>query len=389
MSPEIGKCGKCHNSIVNRQFLTCTLCEHKYHLDCVSVSPQRYGLLCSNPDGKKKWKCKFCLQSKLPQPKRASIPRAITTPKTAVSQLIADIDSSNVTIREKQGSSRCSLPVDNNMNNSIEIGPVSSPQNENSCVVSELRLLREQVTIMNTNLLRVLDSVQRCHEKIDECSVKLVEVDERLITLETQNAIIFKEPTSLAENSSPKRRRPKKKAGITNERSKQTDTNASVETNPNEPGNDDNSDNASKPGTHSRDAGSVDSKEDSENSDMDESPWIDVRKKKKQRREEVFQRGTAGPDITSLRAVESRKLIHLWNMESGVEEIRNYLQQICGPASCDVEELKARGAYKSYKISVPEALFEKCVSPSIWPNNARIKEWTPFRRWQQKRKSSQ
>ncbi|KAI8439210.1 hypothetical protein MSG28_013056 [Choristoneura fumiferana] len=90
-------------------------------------------------------------------------------------------------------------------------------------------------------------------------------------------------------------------------------------------------------------------------------------------------RCTAGPEVTSLKAVEIRKYVHLWNMMSGVDDIRAYMQTLCPGKGFTVEELKARGDYKSYKIGVPCELYEKCLSPEVWPENARVKAWL-FRR---------
>lgn len=90
-------------------------------------------------------------------------------------------------------------------------------------------------------------------------------------------------------------------------------------------------------------------------------------------------RCTAGPDVTSLRAVEYRKYIHLWNMVSGADEIREYLQSL-GPGSvCTVDELRPKGEYRSFKIGVPPNLYEECLSAGVWPDNARIRPWL-FRR---------
>lgn len=90
-------------------------------------------------------------------------------------------------------------------------------------------------------------------------------------------------------------------------------------------------------------------------------------------------RGTAGPDTTTLKAVDPRKYLHLWNMASETDEVLAYMHKICSKETCSVEKLKSRGNYKSYKIGIPEADFDKCLSPELWPTNARIKEWRPFR----------
>lgn len=104
--------------------------------------------------------------------------------------------------------------------------------------------------------------------------------------------------------------------------------------------------------------------------------WQEVRSRKK-RFSSV--RCTAGPDVTTLRAVEYRKYIHLWNMASGKEEVSAYLKTLCLGNTFTVEELKPKGEYKSYKIGVPQELYEKCISAEVWPENARVKAWL-FRR---------
>lgn len=106
--------------------------------------------------------------------------------------------------------------------------------------------------------------------------------------------------------------------------------------------------------------------------------WTEVTRRKS--RGPVSLCGKAGPTVTTLKAAESVKFLHLWNMASGAEEVLSYLKQLCSTDSCTVMELTARGSYKSYKIGVPAALYEKCYSIDVWPINARIKPWINYRR---------
>lgn len=103
--------------------------------------------------------------------------------------------------------------------------------------------------------------------------------------------------------------------------------------------------------------------------------WIEV---KKRSRRPPSLCGTAGPAVTSLKAVEARSYIHLWNMESSAEEIRDYLRQLCPAGICTVEELTPKGAYKSYKLGIPAVFRESCMSANVWPVNARIKAWISY-----------
>lgn len=100
--------------------------------------------------------------------------------------------------------------------------------------------------------------------------------------------------------------------------------------------------------------------------------WTEVRRKN---RRNASKCGTANPSLTKLKAVEVKKYIHLWNMESGASEVSEYLRQLCTVGTCTVEELNPKGNYKSFKIGVPDAYFEMCMSTDIWPINARIKSW--------------
>lgn len=124
---------------------------------------------------------------------------------------------------------------------------------------------------------------------------------------------------------------------------------------------------------------------DDGNGDVSGGEFKEVRRRK---RHYTSVRCTAGPDVTTLKAVEYRKYIHLWNMVSGVDEVRAYMQSICGESPCIVEELKAKGDYKSFKIGVPPGLYDSCLSADLWPDNARVKPWL-FRRQSDGNRASQ
>ena len=111
----------------------------------------------------------------------------------------------------------------------------------------------------------------------------------------------------------------------------------------------------------------------------DAHEWTRVTNKSKYRRPVSIQ-GAAGPTVTSLRAVEARKHLHLWNMESTADEIRDYLRTLCGTDACTIDELTPKGNYKSFKIGVPVACYERCYSADVWPVNARIKAWINYRK---------
>lgn len=113
------------------------------------------------------------------------------------------------------------------------------------------------------------------------------------------------------------------------------------------------------------------------NTNSADEGWTEVRKNKPKRISAI--RGTAGPDVTMLKAVAFRKYIHLWNMISCGDDIQAYLQKLFPDVTCTVEELKSRGDYKSFKVGIPPECYERCMSPETWPTNARVKDWF-FRR---------
>lgn len=102
--------------------------------------------------------------------------------------------------------------------------------------------------------------------------------------------------------------------------------------------------------------------------------WTEVRRS----RRPASLSGTAGPTVTTLKAVEPRSYVHLWNMESSAEEVRTYLRDLCPGGTCSVTELSAKGDYKSYKIGVPVPYEEVCLSAEVWPLNAKIKPWIVY-----------
>lgn len=120
---------------------------------------------------------------------------------------------------------------------------------------------------------------------------------------------------------------------------------------------------------------------DMECADVAGSDWHAVRSRKKRFSSVLC---TGGPGVTALRAVEYRKYIHLWNMVSGPDEISAYLKSLFPENACTVDELKPKGEYRSYKIGVPAAQYESCLSAAVWPANARVRPWL-FRKPQTKK----
>lgn len=109
-----------------------------------------------------------------------------------------------------------------------------------------------------------------------------------------------------------------------------------------------------------------------------DNEWREVQHKK--RRAPLSLRCVAGPSVTSLKAAESRKHFHLWNMLSSVDEIKIYLSELCPQRIFTVEQLKMTNHYNTFKIGVPEDCYETCFSVNVWPENARVKQWINYKK---------
>ncbi|KAH9638825.1 hypothetical protein HF086_012778 [Spodoptera exigua] len=116
-----------------------------------------------------------------------------------------------------------------------------------------------------------------------------------------------------------------------------------------------------------------------EHNTQNDGEWIEVKKRNHRQRQKPLH-GTVDPLAIKLKTMEIRKYFHLWNMASDVDEVRQYLSQLYPAANCSVEELSARGDYKSYKIGATTTFFDQIYSIHVWPINAKIKPWINHRK---------
>lgn len=65
MSAQKVKCEGCRQDIIDKKFLTCVLCSHKYDLKCANVLEKHFYSLMT-PERKRDWKCPHCT-SKIPK----------------------------------------------------------------------------------------------------------------------------------------------------------------------------------------------------------------------------------------------------------------------------------------------------------------------------------
>ncbi|KAI5652080.1 hypothetical protein NE865_00418 [Phthorimaea operculella] len=378
------KCGKCKTMTACKQILQCRECKHQYCLNCAGVDFRRYYIMTA--EAKSCWKCRACY-AKLPPYNTVKKSVSPLPPASSVNEILSTLDRSNVTIRSKQVPNLDDSTVENNVISEL---------------VMEMKALREQVTLLNNRLGEVAASVDRCHDKIDSCNEKLVGMEKQIQNHDlTHNNQTLSHCDQNSDNSTnnivvkPQPKRPKRKLAPplntslgTNRNTSSPSANSDIPVRPSSnidttTETNSSSDKATNNSQEPRDGVVYENKSnpivieaDDDDGETKHGPWIDVMPKK---RRNQSQRCTAGPNITTLKAVEANKIIHLWNMASGPEEVLAYLKTLCPTGKCTVDELKPRGDYKSYKIMVPEVYYDKCLSIDVWPVNARVKPWTSFR----------
>lgn len=109
--------------------------------------------------------------------------------------------------------------------------------------------------------------------------------------------------------------------------------------------------------------------------------WSEVTNRRATRSQRTSQysiaRGTAAPGSTTLEASERKFYLHVYYLKAGttVEQMITHLLSICPNDTCFVEQLKSRGDYASFKITVPTKNKDLYMSPTNWAEDVHIKPW--------------
>jgi hypothetical protein len=109
--------------------------------------------------------------------------------------------------------------------------------------------------------------------------------------------------------------------------------------------------------------------------------WTEVKRSKKIN---PIKKG-GNTSVVMLKAVERKKFLHLWRLNKCTteEDLKNYITKLLGEhIDMAIEKLKPRTErdYASFRIGVPESMFEKLCDSDIWPVNVEFSEWIWFRR---------
>lgn len=354
---------------LNISVMTCGACQKKLllgdeYLQCMVASCGKlYHYACNNrtlsTEDKASWVCPECACASKKGGRNCET--VVGTP----------VNIKNVTLRNQSGGGAKPSPFTSHLSGD------DTPASHHL----EIQLLREQMCVLTEQLADAVSTIGRYHSALVVCTGRVEALGMRLAELEHADVPRCPSCIGLSRFSSGNADAESgETAGMSDPKSlgggDQRTYAKSIHMPPN--GDDTASDHHSHRGNNKPHA--------ADPNDSAGGEWKTVGPKRQKR--QISLRCTAGPTVTTLKAVEYRKYIHLWNMESGADDVRDYLRNLCPNGTSTVEELKSKGDYKSFKLGVPAFYFEKCLSVDVWPENARVKMWL-FRRQSGKPNQSQ
>lgn len=396
MSQNINNCIKCSTKIMNKEFLICSLCKVRHDLLCASVSRKQFTAM--SRVHKNTWKCKMCCNN---ESKSDNSSIAASSGTILDTSILASDNSSNVIVTRRGKILKQLLDSEvqsmNPTDCELNLTSVCNSQPDVACCCDriqqktlslEIQSLRRDFDTVNEILLEILASVKLSHVKLDEHTTKLTDLEERIVNLDlrmTDFSQLHKQAqtnngvpvinndlwsTSTGDNQ---------KSLITENASKEELISPFLEHRSdlsNLPSNVA----VTTPIQNMCSACAPTGRNKPLAQNLTPAKMDDTESRSKKSRRPISVRCVAGPDVTTLKAVDPKKFIHLWNMASETDEVLEYLQKLCCSENCTVEKLNSKGDYKSYKLGVPEENYKECLSADAWPFNARIKPWVPFRR---------
>lgn len=145
------ECHKCSLRIVNKDNITCSTCQEKYHLDCANISEKRFNLMTST-GRKKSWECTPCIKK-----------NATKYGKTGTNIPTSTKKNPNVTLRKKQtvstprafdSTSETILSADTTLDKSC-------PGNCTNDNMEDLEELRSKISYLETKLESAENEIER------------------------------------------------------------------------------------------------------------------------------------------------------------------------------------------------------------------------------------
>jgi hypothetical protein len=111
------------------------------------------------------------------------------------------------------------------------------------------------------------------------------------------------------------------------------------------------------------------------NTDTQDDEFTEVRGPPRRR---THKTGTASPDSACpLVAADKKAHLHVWRLhpDTKIEDVKEYLANLCNDQNIEVEAQNAKGNYASYRVSADFSHLETLQDPNNWPQNACINKF--------------
>lgn len=309
----------------------------------------------------------------------------------------------NVTIRNKSKSKSSAMatvtvPIDPTTPLTITENSVLPPDTEyniNKEILRELLLFKKDITSLlseNEQRFHALEQyiellkfeIVAMHNKYDLLSRQLckVEVENAVEVQHTTPAIETRQPQQFLPNESPvcqRKAKPKPKQSHHNKPAEQHTAGCSTPIP--EQRNENSSDNIPE---------QVENQTPIMDKNNDDHEWTLVSGRKKKQTHSAKPQILRGQNaqIRSIQGIHKKKHLHVWSLrpDTTTETISNYVKSVCNSNDITVDKIqpKVERAYSSFRIGVPEQLFDKVFCVDIWPINAQISEWVWFRNFRKR-----
>lgn len=172
-------CVKCHKSIIDRQYLTCSICKYTYHLDCTSVSSVRFYLM--EQHRKTTWKCYTCRERV--REGNQNVSPSISAAQNADSAITTHISPNsleNITIRDPKHKIKCNIPIEN----SFESLSVDDDEEEDENSLLRRGNMSRSCPDLQCNIYAKVEEMEK---KINHLQEKLARADNEVVNLLSEN----------------------------------------------------------------------------------------------------------------------------------------------------------------------------------------------------------
>lgn len=353
-------------------------CNKKYDVNCLNILPGAFKAL--TKAYKEKWVCPECICL---HPKKGNL-------ETPVRGTRVDSDVATTPINN----------VNTQRGSQLRFSPVMMEAEYDTALLNELRQFRaDMVTRLDSqeNAIKHLQN-QFSQTKSDlNQLVKIIRVIEEKIDSKLTRPPPHKVNEQVIIDDSPCSSSAKIHRQNTTAKTAKTSTKKSINIQPTDKPRNVNNGGATKSAVHTPPTYSSKSTiPATESLNQDESKqggWDTVQYRKRNRMSKDVRRGM-NTDLQAIQATERKKYLHVWRLhpETTVEAVSDHIKNICGSEiSIKIDKIqhKTERDYSSFKIGVPERMYENLNKAEVWPLNAEFNEWIFFRRSTTKKNDTQ